>query len=139
MKNTFVIKGGKKLDGSIDVQGSKNATLALIAAALVTEKTCKLINVPDIEDVNKMLTVIKSLGVIVKQEKNHEIEITAEAITTKNIDYTTISEIRASIQIMGALASRIETFSIVAPGGCKIGSRSLDAHLNALSTIGCEI
>ena len=75
MKNTFVIKGGKKLDGSIDVQGSKNATLALIAAALVTEKTCKLINVPDIEDVNKMLTVIKSLGVIVKQEKNHEIEM----------------------------------------------------------------
>ena len=77
MNGQFIINGGKKLNGKIDVQGSKNSALALLASTLITKNTCKLINLPEIEDVNKMINIIESLGAVIKRTKKHEIEITA--------------------------------------------------------------
>ena len=139
MSLTFTIEGGKTLKGSIDANGSKNAALALLAATLATTEKCRLSNVPDVEDVRKMIVILKSLGVSVSQIGKNELEIQAKDIDPSKIDEKAMSEIRASIMLVGALASRIDEFSIVAPGGCLIGSRPIDAHIEGLKDLGFSV
>lgn len=139
MSKKFVINGGKVLSGKLSVQGSKNSALALLAASLVTDQPCHFYNVPDIEDLKQMIAVIKSLGALIVQPKENELIITAKNLTPENLDLETMCHIRASIQVVGALAARTESFTVVSPGGCQIGSRPLDAHLDAFRNIGFHV
>lgn len=139
MSKKFIIQGGKSLRGSISVAGAKNAALALLAASLVTDKPCHFYNLPDIADVKKMTVILKSLGAEIKKLNHNELIITAKTINPKNIDLKAVGKIRASIMIMGALAARINSFTLAYPGGCQIGSRSLDAHLNAFLDAGFKL
>lgn len=135
---SYIIKGGKKLFGEVDVSGSKNASLPILAATIISGKTSKIYNLPDIEDVRTTLEILKKLGAKVKKEKNKVI------INTKNISITEIPDelmrkLRSSVIIAGALISRFKSAKFTYPGGCDIGARPIDLHLENFKKIGIKI
>ena len=139
MSESFIIQGGKSLSGSIDIQGSKNAALEALATSLVTDRPCHFFNVPEIEDVTSMLGILESVGVTTEHPNQNEYVLTAKNIIPEKLDVERIAQIRASIIVMGALAARTKTFTLVAPGGDKIGSRPLDPHFEAFRKLGFVI
>ena len=108
-----------KLLGDIYISGSKNAALPCICAALLTKEQVKLRNIPDIEDVNNLLAIIKDLGVRVKKEED-EVIINAKKVKTV-VTNKLVSKLRGSYYLMGALLSRKRKVEIIYPGGCEIG------------------
>ena len=124
----FVITGGKHLEGEIDVRGSKNATTPLLAATLLTEKPCVIDNIPLIDDVLKMLEILKSLGAGVEFLEPRKIRITAKDIDPTKIRYDLVNKLRSSVLIVGPLLARFKKIKISHPGGCVIGARPLDNH-----------
>ncbi len=134
----FIVKGGKKLEGSVKISGSKNAVLPIICAALLTNETSTLKNVPDIADVHSMLKIIEGLGAKVTFEKN-TVTITASKLNKNSVPGELIERMRASILIIGALISRIGEVKIPFPGGCVLGKRSVDTHTYALKKLGCKV
>lgn len=139
MTDTFIIKGGKKLKGAIEVRGAKNAAFAALAATLLTKKTCEIDNVPLVEDVFVMLEIFTSIGVKHEFISKRKIKISAAALSPKNIRHDMVEKIRASVLLCGALPMREERFILTKPGGCSIGSRILDPHIDALAHVGIEI
>ena len=135
---SYIIKGGRKLFGEVDVSGSKNASLPILAATIISGRTSKIYNLPDIEDVRITLEILKKLGAKVKKEKNKVI------INTKNISITEIPDelmrkLRSSVIIAGALISRFKSAKFTYPGGCDIGARPIDLHLENFKKIGIKI
>ncbi len=134
----YIIKGGKKLHGEVDVSGSKNASLPILAATIISGKTTKLYNVPDIQDVRITLQILKELGCKIKKEKNKII------INSKNMNKTTIPDdlmrkLRSSVIIAGAIIARFKEVQFSYPGGCDIGSRPINLHLENFQKIGIKI
>jgi len=134
----YIIKGGTKLSGEIDVSGSKNATLPILAATILNGKTTKLYNVPDIADVRITLKILESLGCKIKKDKKKII------IDSKNMKGTTIPEdlmrkLRSSVIIAGAIISRFGEVCFTYPGGCDIGSRPIDLHLSGFKKLSIKI
>ncbi len=134
----YIIKGGKKLHGIVDISGSKNASLPILAATILSGKTSKLYNIPDIEDVRITLKILEELGCKVKKDKNKIV------IDSKDINKTTIPDelmrkLRSSVIIAGAIISRFKNVKFSYPGGCDIGSRPIDLHLENLKKIGIKI
>lgn len=134
----FVIKGGTKLDGEIYVSGSKNASLPILAATIISGKTSKLYNVPEIEDVKTTLKILEELGCKVKKDKNKVI------INSKDMNKTKISDelmrkLRSSVIIAGAILARFKEVQFSYPGGCDIGARPIDLHLKNFRKIGIKI
>lgn len=135
----FVIKGGKKLSGEIEVRGSKNAAAPIIAAALLTKQPCVISNVPLIEDIYRLLEILESMGTKVEWLGERQIRITAEKIDVEKIDYELLKKIRISILLLGSLSARFEKFKLANPGGCKIGKRPLGTHFSALEEMGVKV
>jgi UDP-N-acetylglucosamine 1-carboxyvinyltransferase len=135
----FIIHGGKSLKGELYVQGSKNASLAILASTLITDKRCTLKNIPQIEDVNRMVEILKSVGAEISWTHNNELTVISKKLNPENLDFDKVSQIRASIMIIGALATRFEKVTIPTPGGCQIGSRPLTAHLEGFKEMGFQI
>jgi UDP-N-acetylglucosamine 1-carboxyvinyltransferase len=135
MIQKFIIKGGKPLNGSIDVRGSKNAATPIIAATLLTKKPCIISNIPLIEDVFRMIELIKSLGAKIDWLSENEIKIEAKNIDPKKLDKSLISKMRSSILILGPILARCGFVEITHPGGCIIGTRSIETHLKAFESI----
>lgn len=131
----FKITGGKSLSGEITVKGAKNAALKMIAASLLASGKTIIKNVPDILDIQKMLTLIEGLGVTVKFEDNI-LEIDTTNIQPNNLDPDLIKHFRGSIVLIGPLLGRYNGLTIAQPGGCLIGARPIDTHLNALKQLG---
>ncbi len=134
----YIITGGKRLHGEVNISGSKNASLPILAATLISGKTTRLYNVPNIEDVKITLEILKSLGCKVKKEKN---KIT---INSKDVNKTIISDelmrkLRSSVIIAGAVLSRLKKVQFSYPGGCDIGTRPIDLHLENFRRIGVKI
>ncbi len=134
----FVIKGGTKLDGETYVSGSKNASLPILAATIISGKTSKLYNVPEIEDVKTTLKILEELGCKVKKDKNKVI------INSKDMNKTKISDelmrkLRSSVIIAGAIIARFKEVQFSYPGGCDIGARPIDLHLKNFRKIGIKI
>jgi len=134
----FIINGNKPLEGEIRVAGSKNAVLPLIAATLLTGEECVLNNVPNINDVDVMIEIIKDLGVKVSY-KDKQIRINAAGLSKHNPKPELASKLRASVLLLGALIGRLRKVSFPPPGGDRIGLRSIDAHLHGLSDLGVKI
>ncbi|MCR4323177.1 MAG: UDP-N-acetylglucosamine 1-carboxyvinyltransferase [Candidatus Azambacteria bacterium] len=139
MADKFIIKGGKKLAGSIEVRGAKNAAFAVLAATLLTKETCTIENVPLIKDIFVMLEIFKSIGVQYEFISKRTLRISAAALSPKNIDHDVVEKIRASVLLCGALPARTARFSLTKPGGCSIGSRILEPHFDALAQVGIDI
>ncbi len=140
MPDRLIIKGGKKLSGEIDVRGSKNAATPMIAATLLAEKgVCRITNLPLIADVYKMIRLIESMGAEVDWKGEREIEVDATEIDPEKMDQKLVAQMRSSILVMGPLIARFGKLSIRHPGGCLIGARPIDTHLNGLRDLGVEI
>jgi UDP-N-acetylglucosamine 1-carboxyvinyltransferase len=131
----FVITGGKKLSGEIDVSGSKNAVLALMSACLLTSDECILTNVPEIDDVRSMMEIFRELGVEVELN-DHVLRIRAAKVKTSAPNAELVGKFRGSILIIGSLLARVGHVSLPLPGGDKIGSRPIEAHTEALKALG---
>jgi len=135
----FIMNGGKKLSGTIDVRGSKNAAAPIIAATLLTKQPCTISNVPLIEDIHRFLEIIESIGAKVEWLGERTVRITADDIDMKKIDYDFVKKIRISVLLLGSLSARFGKFKLANPGGCKIGKRPLGTHFSALEGMGVKI
>lgn len=139
MADYFEIKGGKKLSGSIDVRGSKNATTPILAATLLTKEPCIISNIPLIEDVFRMLEIISGLGASVDWIGERTVKICAKDIDPKRLDVELVKQLRSSILLLGSLSARFDSFSFYHPGGCVIGKRPVGTHFDALEKLGVKI
>jgi len=139
MTDKLIIEGKSKLEGVIDVKGSKNAATPIIAATLLTSSPCILDNVPLVGDVEKMLEIVKKLGAEVDFIEKRKVKITAKNISPEKLDFDMINKMRSSILFIGPLLARFGTVRIPQPGGCIIGSRPIDFHINAFSKMGITI
>lgn len=135
----FEIRGGKKLRGTIEVRGSKNATTPILAATLLTKEKCILSNIPLIEDVFQMLEILKSMGSKIQWLGKRKICIENKNIYPDKMNPELVKKIRSSILLLGSLSARFDKFQIYHPGGCKIGIRPMDTHFEALRKMGVEV
>lgn len=135
----FEITGGQQLSGKISVGGSKNATLPILAASLLANTPSTLHNIPRIEDVFRMLEIIESLGATVTWDGDHTVTINPATLSLENLDQSLVKKMRSSILLLGALSARFDTFALNQPGGCVIGARSVEAHVDALKKLGVII
>lgn len=135
----FEIEGGKKLSGTIAVSGLKNAATPIIAATLLSRETSTLENVPQIEDVFRMLEIVESMGAKVVWTQEHTVTITPGDFDPNAADQEKVKKLRSSILLLGALAARFDRFELRQPGGCVIGARPVDTHFEALRKMGIKI
>ncbi len=137
----FVIQGGKPLAGEVEVYGSKNAVLPLIAASLLTTEPFTISNVPDISDVSTMLAILSGWGAKVKREDGQRgtLVIETQSVKTDGAQDEAVGKLRGSILFLGALLGRERNVSLPRPGGDVIGARPIDVHLDGFRQLGAEI
>lgn len=135
---SFQIAGGKMLEGQLEVQGSKNAALPIIAAAVLHRGVTLIRRCPDILDVRYMLEILHSIGCKISWQKD-ELRIDAEEIDFENLSRECIRKMRSSILLLGAVLGRCKNMVLEYPGGCTIGARPVDIRLNALEQMGVHI
>ena len=133
----LIIKGKADLKGSINISGSKNSALPIMISSLLSEGTLKLKNLPKLEDIKNMTKLLSGYGAIIKLNKN-SFEINCKKIINKNADYDIVRKMRASILILGPLIARFGKAKISLPGGCAIGTRPIDIHLDGLRKLGAN-
>lgn len=132
------VTGGRKTSGILKIQGSKNAVLPLMAASLLTEGTTIIHGCPDISDVRAMWEVIEGLGGVVTYDK-HRLQIDGKNVKKIEICQDKVRDIRASVLLMGACLARFGKVTIAYPGGCSIGERPINFHLQAFRSMGVII
>lgn len=132
------IRGGGRLDGTCFVQGSKNASLPIIAASLVCPLRCELLNMPQLRDVDAALRILRHLGCSAEQ-RGGDVYIDSTALSGSSIPHSLMEEMRSSVIFMGALVARCGEARLSLPGGCQLGRRPIDLHLSALRRMGAEI
>ena len=135
----FEIIGGKKLAGTIEVRGSKNATTPILAATLLTKEECIISNIPLIEDVFRMIEILESMGAQIKWLGKRKISVKCENIDPEKMDMEKVKKLRSSILLLGSLSARFSDFKLYHPGGCVIGARPVETHFDALGKMGVEI
>lgn len=135
---SFLIKGGKPLYGTVEISGSKNAALPIMAACLLTDETCVVKNVPDIADIHSMAHIMKEIGADVHFEKN-TLTINAKKLRNKKVPHELVRKLRASILLLGPLVARFKKAHLAFPGGCVLGKRSVHAHTAAFEQLGCAV
>ena len=136
----LVIKGGRKLSGTIEISGSKNATLPILTSTILTNKKIILKNVPVVKDVETMVNLLKTIGSSVKfDKKNKKIEILNNKKLKTFAPYYLLKTMRAGVLVLGSLLAKYKNAKVSLPGGCAIGSRPIDLHLDALKKMGAKI
>ena len=135
----YIIKGGNPLVGEVEIGGAKNAALAILAAAIMTDETVLIDNMPDVNDVNVMLEAISGIGAMVQRIDRHTVKINGGTIGDFNIEYDYIKKIRASYYLLGALLGKYRKAEVALPGGCNIGSRPIDQHLKGFRALGADV
>jgi UDP-N-acetylglucosamine 1-carboxyvinyltransferase len=134
----FIVQGGVALRGSVKVGGSKNATLPILAATLLTEEVSVLHNVPDISDVHAFLRILSHLGAEVSFDQG-TVTVNPKNVRAEAIPHDLVKHMRASILLLGPLLGRFGEVELGFPGGCVLGKRSVQAHLHALQSLGAEV
>ena len=135
----YIIKGGNPLVGEVEIGGAKNAALAILAAAIMTDETVLIDNLPDVNDINVLLEAIQGIGAMVQRVDRHTVKINGSAITEFNIEYDYIKKIRASYYLLGAMLGKYKRAEVALPGGCNIGSRPIDQHLKGFRALGADV
>ncbi|MGQ9523357.1 MAG: UDP-N-acetylglucosamine 1-carboxyvinyltransferase [Armatimonadota bacterium] len=133
------IQGGTSLQGEITVSGSKNSSLAILAASLLAEGETILDNVPDIGDIHTMLDMLKHLGARVQWSNTHRLKIDTSRIVTSESTYESVRKMRASFNVLGPLVARLGSARVALPGGCDIGARNIDFHVRGLQALGAHV
>ena len=135
----YVIKGGNPLVGEVEIGGAKNAALAILAAAVMTDDTVLIENMPDVRDTNVMIQAMESIGVRVERVDRHTVKISAKNVKGHVIEDDYIKKIRASYYLIGALLGKYKKAEVSLPGGCNIGSRPIDQHLKGFRALGAKV
>lgn len=135
----YVIKGGNPLVGEVEIGGAKNAALAILAAATMTDETVLIENMPDVRDTNILLQAIESIGAIVERIDRHTVKINGSQIGNLIIADDYVKKIRASYYLIGALLGKYRSAKVVLPGGCNIGSRPIDQHIKGWKALGASV
>lgn len=135
----YIIKGGNPLVGEVEIGGAKNAALAILATAIMTDETVTIDNLPNVRDINVMLGAIEGIGGKVNRIDSHTVKINGSMIHDLSVDYEYIKKIRASYYLLGALLGKYKRAEVALPGGCDIGSRPIDLHLKGFRALGANV
>ena len=135
----FVIEGGKHLEGTIEARGAKNAAFPILAASLLTKEKCVVDNIPLIEDVFRMIDILKSMGVEVKWLSKRKIQLQSKNVDPSKIEDSLILKLRGSVLFFGPLLGRFHEATLPQPGGCIIGARPINTHLDAFKQLGVKV
>ena len=135
----YIIKGGHPLVGEVEIGGAKNAALAILAAAIMTDETVLIDNLPDVNDINVLIDAIEGIGAQVHRVDRHTVKINGASIKNVDIEYDYIKKIRASYYLLGALLGKYRRAEVALPGGCNIGSRPIDQHLKGFRALGADV
>lgn len=135
----YVVKGGVPLRGEVSIGGAKNAALGILAAAIMTDETVTIENVPNVRDTSVLLQAIEGIGAKVKYIYNNTVQINGGSISDLNVEYEYIRKIRASYYLLGALLGKYKESNVALPGGCNIGSRPIDQHLKGFKALGAKV
>ncbi len=135
----YIIKGGKPLEGEVIISGAKNAALGILAAAIMTDETVTIDNLPNVRDINVLLQAIEGIGAQVERVNDHVVKINGKSISSVSIDYEYIRKIRASYYLLGALLGKSNNARVALPGGCNIGSRPIDQHIKGFKALGASV
>ncbi|MBQ3274395.1 MAG: UDP-N-acetylglucosamine 1-carboxyvinyltransferase [Christensenellaceae bacterium] len=140
MTEKLVIKGGKPLKGEVSVTGAKNAAVAILPAAVLSEGVCVIDNLPDIADVNILVTILKSVGAKVDFDKESgTMTIDSTHLDTWCITHRLVKRMRASYYFLGAFLARFGKAEVLMPGGCSIGDRPIDLHIKGFENLGARV
>jgi UDP-N-acetylglucosamine 1-carboxyvinyltransferase len=137
--DSLIIEGGSRLRGNIKVNGSKNAALPLMAAALLADGPTYLAEVPNLSDINHQINLLRELGCEVERQSNGELKIDVKDEKNSHARYDLVRKMRASICVLGPLLAKRKYARISMPGGCAIGDRPVDIHLRGLEALGAVI
>ena len=121
----YVIRGGNPLVGEVEIGGAKNAALAILTAAIMTDETVVIENLPDVSDINVLLEAIAEIGATIDRTDRHTVRINASTIGDLSVDYEYIKKIRASYYLLGALLGKYKKAEVPLPGGCIVSTRFL--------------
>ena len=135
----YAIRGGNPLVGEVEIGGAKNASLAILAAAVMTDETVLIENIPDVRDTNVMMQAIESIGGIVERVDRHTARISGKNIKDLVIEGDYIKKIRASYYLLGALLGKYKKAQVSLPGGCNIGLRPIDQHIKGFRALGADV
>ena len=135
----LLIRGGRQLQGTVDVAGAKNAALPELCAALLSDQPVTLRNVPRLQDVATMLKLIRNMGVAAEHHADGSVALHAGALNNPEAPYELVKTMRASVLALGPLLARFGKAKVSLPGGCAIGSRPVDQHIKGLQAMGAEI
>ena len=135
----YVVKGGVPLRGKVSIGGAKNAALGILAAAIMTDDTVTIENVPNVRDTRVLLQAIEGIGAKVKYVYNNSVQINGGSICDTNVEYDYIRKIRASYNLLGALLGKYNEAHVELPGGCNIGSRPIDQHIKGFKALGADV
>ena len=137
----YLIKGGKKLNGEVEISGAKNATLGILAATILCDEEVVIENVPNVRDTKIMIDALIELGAEVKYINRNIISINAKNVTKHELSKDEFNHLRASYYFVGSLLGRHKKAKVILPGGCDIGARPINLHLKGFNALGanCEI
>ncbi len=135
----YIIKGGRPLQGEVQIGGEKNAALGIIVAAIMADEPVLIENLPEVDDVKVLLDAIEGIGAIVERIDEHTVRINGAVINDVNVDDEYIRKIRGSYYLVGALLGKYKKAVVALPGGCQIGSRPIDQHLKGFEQLGATV
>lgn len=135
----YIIKGGSPLVGEVEIGGAKNAALAILAAATMTDETVLIENLPDVRDTNVLMQAMESIGTKLERIDRHTVKINASTIGSLIVENEYIKKIRASYYLLGALLGKYKRAEVALPGGCNIGSRPIDQHIKGFKALGADV
>lgn len=136
--DNYIIHGGKRLNGRVKVQTSKNATLPILAASIMCDGEVQINNYPHITDLENMLNILRGIGVQINQTET-TLTLNSQSANNLHMNFDLMKTMRSSIFLLGSLLARFKTATITQPGGCKIGARPIDIHLKSLKQMGVKI
>ncbi|MBO5174144.1 MAG: UDP-N-acetylglucosamine 1-carboxyvinyltransferase [Eubacterium sp.] len=135
----YIIKGGRPLQGEVQIGGAKNAALGSIVAAIMADEPVLIENLPEVDDVKVLLDAIEGIGAVVERIDEHTVRINGAVINDVNVDDEYIRKIRGSYYLVGALLGKYKKAVVALPGGCQIGSRPIDQHLKGFEQLGATV
>ncbi|MCI8430417.1 MAG: UDP-N-acetylglucosamine 1-carboxyvinyltransferase [Lachnospiraceae bacterium] len=132
----YIIKGGIPLNGEVEIGGAKNAALAILAAANMTNETVYIDNLPDVRDINALLDAMEGIGTRISRVDRHAVTVNGSSVENFIVENESMKKIRASYYLLGALLGKYKKAQVPLPGGCNIGSRPIDQHLKGFKAMG---
>jgi len=135
----YAIKGGNPLVGEVEIGGAKNAALPILAAAVMTDETVYIDNLPDVRDINVLLKAMQNIGVMVERTGRHSVKLNAGQIHSVVVEDDNIKKIRAGYYLLGAMLGKYKRAEVALPGGCDIGCRAIDQHIKGFKALGADV